>query len=197
VGAVDPVGVVDSVGGDSVGVDSANPAGQQLPLIPALRVGGRDESWWKQVLIRESELRTSEATQRLYAAAESSPHTDWLEVTNQLQRQVLEEFGVCATPSAEPHTHMMTSMLHHLRTITYPTKFPRLAEHALYVKYNRAQAGTLVAGSDIPDAPLYPVSHPSGSGTTANPLSGPEQQLQHSQQQSSSSSSSSSSDGCE
>jgi len=44
------------------------------------------------MLQREAELRLCKETQQLYEKAERSADTDWMEVTDQLQRRVIREF---------------------------------------------------------------------------------------------------------
>lgn len=106
------------------------------------------------MLRRESELRRSEETQLLYAVAEQSHDSDWLEVTARLQKQVLAEFGVSM------HDQHMLGLL---RRITHPDAFPMLSEEALYVKFNRARDTDLKEGDSIADAPLV---SPDCSNTT-------------------------------
>ena len=53
-----------------------------------------DKDTLKKMLRREQELRTSDATQKMYMAAEQSGDTDWMEVTAELQKQVTNFLGL-------------------------------------------------------------------------------------------------------
>jgi hypothetical protein len=95
------------------------------------------------MLRRENELRLSEETQEKYAAAEASTDTDWLAVTEALQKQVVMEFG---------YDDSMEDALYCLRCASqlYPND-PAMKEIPLYVKYNRARDGQLKEGDEAPN----------------------------------------------
>jgi len=94
------------------------------------------------MLIRENELRTCEETQEIYALAERRCDTDWMEVTEELQRRVLREFGVEDVEVGLKALRCAWQL--------YPDD-PELREIPLYVKYNRARKGTLCVGDDAPN----------------------------------------------
>ena len=100
-----------------------------------------------------------------YGAAESgrsdgstSAHADWLGVTEELQRRVLAGAGV--------PPERMTAALYVLRAASQ--LFPGdedVQRISLYARHNRASAGTLKAGDELPDAPLYAAAQPPPEGT--------------------------------
>lgn len=51
------------------------------------------------MLEREQELRKSPEVQEKYTAAEEKPHTDWIDVTQELQFQV--SVTVCKVPTTQ------------------------------------------------------------------------------------------------
>jgi hypothetical protein len=69
-----------------------------------------DKDTLKQMLRREQQLRTSADTQAAYSAAESSGDTDWMEVTINLQKQVVSEFGI--PPSELEHALYLLRTAH-------------------------------------------------------------------------------------
>ncbi|GAQ85120.1 hypothetical protein KFL_002200060 [Klebsormidium nitens] len=105
-----------------------------------------DKDTLKAMLRREHELRHSPATQKKYAEAEKMEVTDWMDVTIELQKQVVREFGLEGN---------MESALLQLRTAarTYPDD-PDFRELPLYVKYQRSRAGHLKPGDSVPDIML-------------------------------------------
>jgi hypothetical protein len=99
----------------------------------------------KAMLIRENELRLSEAVQLEYAAAEVSGTRDWMNVTEKLQEKMLaRDFNILPDK--------MKAALFALRTAT--SKYPDLASIPLYVKYNRARDGKMQCGDSVPNLPL-------------------------------------------
>mmetsp|Transcript_3420 Transcript_3420/g.8452 ORF Transcript_3420/g.8452 Transcript_3420/m.8452 type:complete len:241 (-) Transcript_3420:919-1641(-) len=101
------------------------------------------EAQLRAMLVREEHLRLAPETQRRYATAESDWRTDWIVVTEQLQRDLVNEFGhVGAAAEA--------SALNQLRTATH--RYPSLRDIPLYIRHNRARAGTIVPGDVLPDA---------------------------------------------
>ncbi|KAI7840526.1 hypothetical protein COHA_005825 [Chlorella ohadii] len=74
------------------------------------------------MLRREDELRLSAEVQEAYAAAELREDTDWMEVTEGLQRRVLREFGV--------PPHQEETALRHFRAA--PHLHPELKPLAIY-----------------------------------------------------------------
>eukprot|EP00243_Klebsormidium_subtile_P011624 TRINITY_DN6681_c0_g3_i1.p1 TRINITY_DN6681_c0_g3~~TRINITY_DN6681_c0_g3_i1.p1 ORF type:complete len:222 (-),score=28.48 TRINITY_DN6681_c0_g3_i1:32-697(-) len=105
-----------------------------------------DKETLKAMLRREHELRRSPATQEKYAKAEEREDTDWMDVTIELQKEVVREFGM---------EENMDSALLQLRTAarTYPND-PDFREIPLYVKYQRSRAGHLKPGDAVPDVML-------------------------------------------
>jgi len=108
----------------------------------------------KAMLIREHELRTSIETQKIYSEAEKSEATDWMEVTDQLQRRVIKEFGIEDEELG----------LYSLRTaaIAYPD-VQDFKEIPLYVKYNRAKNGFLKCGDEAPNVNIVKMDQSCGS----------------------------------
>jgi len=96
------------------------------------------------MLIKENELRKSPETQALYKKAEMTDETDWMEVTDMLQRQILRDYGLDEVD--------LEKGLFSLRTAT--KRFPELSDIPLYVKYNRARQGDLTVGDPAPNVPL-------------------------------------------
>ena len=95
--------------------------------------------------MRENELRLSAEYQKRYCAAEqssASPST-WLDVTDQLQRQIIHEFQL---------DDEMEDALLCLRCATQI--YPDLKGIPLYVRYNRARGGDLQTGDLAPNVPV-------------------------------------------
>ena len=89
------------------------------------------------MLKRENELRLSQSVQKRFEEAErSGSKTDWIEVAEQIQLEVLREFNV--SPKAL-HAYRCAANDHGI---------------SLYVKYNRARKGDLEVGSKAPDVSL-------------------------------------------
>lgn len=101
------------------------------------------KSLLKRMLIRENELRLSDEYQQRYADAEQSSSTSWLNVTDQLQRQVIREFNL---------DEEMDDALLCLRCATQI--YSDLKDIPLYVKYNRARDGDLQIGDSVPNVPV-------------------------------------------
>jgi len=97
----------------------------------------------KKMLIRENELRLSSEVQARYENAEKSECIDWLKVTEEVQKQVIEEFG---------YLNSLENALYCLRSaaVLYPDD-PEFKEIPLYVKYNRARDGSLKEGDRAPN----------------------------------------------
>lgn len=95
------------------------------------------------MLRREEELRLSEEVQAKYAAVEvDGSERDWMDVTEQLQRSVVREFGASHRTEA--------AALHAMR---------RGAANGggftpLYVRFQRAREGDLRCGEQLRDCPL-------------------------------------------
>jgi hypothetical protein len=95
------------------------------------------------MLRRENELRLyDEGVQERFRIAESTSSSDWMEVADQIQRQVLREFGI------QPH-HMVEG-LRQLRSAAL-----RHPELAIYVRFNRCERGSLREGDPCPNIVLY------------------------------------------
>ncbi|CAF1619515.1 unnamed protein product, partial [Didymodactylos carnosus] len=97
----------------------------------------------KRMLIREDELRRSPEIQERYAQAEISNDQSWLDVTHDLQKQIIKEFGL---------EDEMDDALNCLRCATQI--YPDLKDIPLYIRNNRARDGDLHVGSIAPDTPI-------------------------------------------
>ena len=96
-----------------------------------------DEGVVIAMLKRENELRLSQSVQKRFEDAErSGSKTDWIEVAEQIQLEVLREFNV--SPKAL-NAYRCAANDHDI---------------SLYVKYNRARKGDLEVGSKAPDVDL-------------------------------------------
>ena len=95
------------------------------------------------MLIRENELRLSEEYQKRYQEAEQKSSLSWLDVTDQLQREVIREFQL---------DDEMEDALLCLRCATQI--YPDLKDIPLYVRYNRARSGDLQIGDSTPNVPV-------------------------------------------
>jgi hypothetical protein len=119
-------------------------AGTAAAAAEGAAVPAYSEAFLRGLLHRENAARLSPATQALYAAAEARQDTDWMEVTDALQRRLLREAGV--PPLSE------AAALRALRAATHT--YPALASIPLYVRHQRARAGELAPGPAAPDVPL-------------------------------------------
>jgi hypothetical protein len=97
------------------------------------------ESHLRQMLEYEQKLRTSPETLSEYSKAEESASTDWIEVTENLQKQVLWDFG-----------HAPTSG--NLRRLRLGAK--KHPDLALQIRFNRARQGDLRTGDAAPNVAL-------------------------------------------
>jgi hypothetical protein len=95
------------------------------------------------MLIRENELRLSDEYQKRYSDAEKTSFSSWLDVTNELQRQIIREFNL---------DEEMDDALLCLQCATQI--YPDLKDIPLYVKYNRARDGDLQFGDIAPNVPV-------------------------------------------
>jgi len=120
-------------------------------------VGGRNgqvlitKSKLLAMLRREQEMRVSPITQDKYRQAELDEDTDWMEVTLQLQRDLIREFGY--SPEEEEYGLQL------LRSAQ--TLFPddeEVKNSVLYLKYNKARQGPLREGEPAPDIPVRTMS---------------------------------------
>jgi hypothetical protein len=92
------------------------------------------------MLIRENELRLSDEYQQRYNEAEKTSLTSWLDVTDELQRQIIREF------------HLDEEMEDALLCLRCATQiYPDLKDIPLYVRYNRARDGDLQLGDIAPN----------------------------------------------
>ncbi|CAF1391172.1 unnamed protein product [Rotaria sordida] len=104
------------------------------------------KSLLKRMLIRENELRLSDEYQKRYCEAEktsSSSSSSWLNVTDELQRQIIREFNL---------DDEMDDALLCLRCATQI--YPDLKHIPLYVQYNRARDGNLQISDIAPNVPV-------------------------------------------
>lgn len=97
----------------------------------------------KAMVLRENQLRLSEEWQERFAAAERSPDRDWLDCVEDLQLQVVREFGMPDSSVAS---------LRHARSIHPSERF--FLEVPICARYNRARNGPLRVGSEILDVPV-------------------------------------------
>lgn len=101
------------------------------------------------MLRSEEAARLAEETQAAYAEAERGG-SDWLQVTEALQKRLLREAGV--------PRERMAAALFALRAAAQ--LFPGDAELCsipLYVRHNRAAQGSLREGDAVPDVLLHPL----------------------------------------
>ena len=98
------------------------------------------EEEFAALLRKEDALRTSEETQKLYTEAEKSYDTDWMEVTDALQRRILTEAGVSEL--------LLEVALTHFRAAPY--HYPALKQIPIYHRYQRSRQGPLNEGDSIP-----------------------------------------------
>mmetsp|Transcript_26223 Transcript_26223/g.66744 ORF Transcript_26223/g.66744 Transcript_26223/m.66744 type:complete len:142 (-) Transcript_26223:1096-1521(-) len=103
------------------------------------------ESFWAAVLKREDELRLSPETQALYEEAELRDDTDWMEVTSELQRRVLREFGVGQAGWSGPG---MDKALADMRAAPYD--WPGLKPLCIYHRHQRSHEGDQMPGDALP-----------------------------------------------
>lgn len=92
----------------------------------------------KNMLRRENELRLSDETQKKYMEAEKKSEADWINVTLELQRQVVREFGI---RNIDRGVHAIQSAYSR-----YGATDSDFFEIPLYVRYNRARQGDLKEG---------------------------------------------------
>eukprot|EP01113_Clastostelium_recurvatum_P047707 TRINITY_DN8556_c0_g1_i3.p1 TRINITY_DN8556_c0_g1~~TRINITY_DN8556_c0_g1_i3.p1 ORF type:complete len:162 (-),score=31.03 TRINITY_DN8556_c0_g1_i3:659-1144(-) len=119
------------------------------------------------MLVRENELRLSPAIQARYEAAEREPELSWMNITEDLQKQVLREFNVIRSGTGddeEAETEVEWG-LYNLRgaSFLYPDE-PDFKTIPLYVKYNRCRQGDLHVGMRVPHIPLVKIT-PSAATT--------------------------------
>lgn len=96
------------------------------------------------MLRREEELRLSEEVQAEYAAVEvDGSDSDWMDVTDELQRAVAREFGATARTEAAALHAMRQAAANAIRGFT-----------PLYVRFQRAREGDLTIGERLRDCPL-------------------------------------------
>jgi len=100
----------------------------------------RSKKFLRKILEMENDRRMSSEIQEQYRIAEESESKDWLEVTDQLQRNVLKENLVSDTD--------IEDALLAMRTATYV--YPELAAIPVYRKYQRAREGDLQVGAPAP-----------------------------------------------
>jgi hypothetical protein len=98
------------------------------------------EQQFAELLRREHALRTSSETQQAYTEAEQRFDTDWMEVTDALQRKVLTEAGVSKL--------QMEVALSHFRAAPY--HYPALKQIPIYHRYQRSRQGPLNEGDALP-----------------------------------------------
>ncbi|KAF8064545.1 Ank3 [Scenedesmus sp. PABB004] len=137
-----------------------------------MRAGGGFRAWgkreWAAVLAAEDALRLCPETQAAYAAAEQQDSaTDWLEVTEGLQRRVLAEAGVdggamhvaLAELRAAPHRHAALKPL------------------CLYHRHQRAWDGPPVGSAVPPELRLAPPGAPGARVRLLDAFTSPRHEL--------------------
>lgn len=107
------------------------------------------------MLNRENELRLSPVTQRAYGDAELRNDISWMQVTEELQKSVIRDFGI-----ADIEYGLTNLRLAHL---LYPDEHD-FKQIPLYVKYNRCRQGNLNCGDFIQRN--IPFKHLSGELTS-------------------------------
>ena len=99
----------------------------------------------KAMLRRENDLRRAPHTQLAMQHAEASADSEWMDVVEDVQRQVVQEFKTSFPPSLL--SPALT--LNDLRQVAI--RYPDIAH---WVKHNRARRGKLKVGDTAPDVPL-------------------------------------------
>lgn len=152
------------------------------------RPGDPGEATLREMLVRENALRLAPDTQRAYESAEGGTvgvdnkaegdnvgaergrFEDWLEVTDDLQRRVVREFlhrGAQVNNDFERDDESTSVgdggaarkeqlLLRAFRSAT--AWYPSLRSIPLYVRFNRARAGRLAPGDNLPDAAMLRLS---------------------------------------
>lgn len=92
------------------------------------------------MLHRENDLRRAPKTQAAMERAEGSATSEWMEVVEDIQKQVVQE-------AQDKSSHKIT--IQDLRSAAM--RYPDIAH---WVKYNRARRGHLKVGDAAPDVPL-------------------------------------------
>jgi hypothetical protein len=118
-----------------------------------------DKSVLKAMLSRENEIRLTETIQNLYDSCALTDSEKYTEVTTNLQKQVLREFGFV---DDEQGLTMLRSAL-----TMYPDD-PELKNLVYYHKYNRSKQGDLKVGDKIDLSTIQLVNT---AGTTFTELS--------------------------
>ena len=108
----------------------------------------------KAILKRENDLRLCDETQRRFKLASVRPD-GWLQVVEQLQRQVAAEFGLSEAVGLAAMRHA-TQLL---------PDDPEVIELSLYRKFNRCVDGNLDTGDCAPDAALLPLAAVRGAAS--------------------------------
>jgi hypothetical protein len=103
------------------------------------------------MLQREEELRWSEAVQQRFTAAEASGTSEWMDVAREVQLEVLKEFHYEEDSLVALHAFRLAAQ-----------KYPEIS---MYIRENRARAGTLVVGDDAPNVQVVALN-----GTTTRLL---------------------------
>ncbi|KAG2494373.1 hypothetical protein HYH03_007430 [Edaphochlamys debaryana] len=138
-----------SGGGDggALGSDDVGGGGGALEPAAAAACPALTLEFWRRVLAAEDALRLSPETQALYAAAELSPDSDWMEVTEGLQRRVLTEAGV-PEPKLEAALWAMRGA---------PYRWPELKPLCLYHRHQRSRPCPIPLGGLVPPLLLVDV----------------------------------------
>lgn len=95
------------------------------------------------MLQRENDLRRAPETQMKMEEAEESAITEWMDVVEDVQKQVVKEFRTKFSPSSGVIT------INDLRNAAM--RYPDIAH---WVKYNRVRRGRLKVGDVAPDVPV-------------------------------------------
>ncbi len=93
------------------------------------------------MLRRENDLRRAPETQAAMERAEGSARSEWMDVVEDIQKQVVQEV------QDRSSNHKIT--IQDLRSAAM--RYPDIAH---WVKYNRARRGNLKVGDAAPDVPL-------------------------------------------
>jgi len=93
--------------------------------------------------LREKDLRLSPEWQERFAASERMLDKDWLDCVEELQVQVVSEFGL---PESATHLLRTAHLLHPDEAF--------FKEVPLHVRFNRARNGPLQVGVLVPHVPV-------------------------------------------
>lgn len=100
----------------------------------------------------ENDLRLSEEWQNKYAVVRNSTVIDWMDLTIDLQRSVIQRFLPDNMKHNENAIQFGLNVLRSVQTLFKDDE--ELMNIPLYIKYNRARRGILKKGDSYVDVPL-------------------------------------------